>query len=167
MARSLGRTNIDNKRARSKPPERQDKDSDISVSNSEISDTRSKSGFMYLPVNFSTTQISAWLDTGSTINLMSHELFDRLPANNKVHVDYCHESIVLASNQHISIDYVAQVKGVISGRQQSFNVYVLKDTAHPLILGTEYMRNDGVTLNFDTMSVNSTSATVRSRKKSC
>ena len=165
MARSLGRTNIDNKRARSKPPERQDKDSDISVSNSEISDARSKSGFMYLPVNFSTTQISALLDTGSTINLMSHELFDRLPANNKVHVDYCHESIVLANNQHISIDYVAQVKGVINGRQQSFNVYVLKDTAHPLILGTEYMRNNGVTLNFDTISVNSTSATVRSRKK--
>ena len=167
MARSLGWTNIDNKRARSKPPEQQDKDSDISVSNAEISDARSKSGFMYLPVNFSTTQISALLDTGSTINLMLHELFDRLPANIKVHVDYCHESIVLANNQHISIDYVAQVKGVISGRQQSFNSYVLKDTAHPLILGTEYMRNNGVTLNFDTMSVNSTRATVRSRKRSC
>ena len=120
---------------------------------------------MYLHVNFSTTQISALLDSGSSINLMSRELFDRLPHSNKVHVDHCHESIVLANNQHISIDYIAQVKGIIGSRQQSFNVYVLKDTAHPLILGTEYMRNNGVTLNFDTMSVNAASATVRSRKR--
>ena len=120
---------------------------------------------MYLHVNFSTTQISALLDSGSSINLMSRELFDRLPLSNKVHVDHCHESIVLANNQHISIDYIAQVKGVIGSRQQSFNVYVLKDTAHPLNLGTEYMRNNGVTLNFDTMSVNAASATVRSRKR--
>ena len=50
---------------------------------------------MYLPLSFSTTRISALSDCGSTINLMSHELFDRLPLNNKVHVDHCHESIVL------------------------------------------------------------------------
>ena len=165
-ARSLGRTNVDNKRARSKPPERQEKvRNDISISNSEISDSQSKSGFMYLHVSFSTTQISALLDSGSTINLMSRDLFDRLPLNNKVHVDHCHESIVLANNQQISIDYIAQVKGVIGSRQQSFNVNVLKDTAHQMILGTEYMRNNGVMLNFDNMSLNATSATVRYRKR--
>ena len=120
---------------------------------------------MYLLLNFSTTQISALLDSASTINLMSQELFDRLPLNNKVHVDHCHESIVLANNQQISIDYIAQVKGVISSRQQSFNVYVLKDTAHPLILGTEYMHKDRVTLDFDTMSVNATGATVPYQKR--
>ena len=59
-----------NQCARSKPPERQEKGSnDVSISNSEISDSQSKSGFMYLPVIFSTTQISALLDSGSTINL--------------------------------------------------------------------------------------------------
>ena len=57
---------------------------------------------MYLPVNFSSTQISALLDTGSTINLMSHELFDRLPVNNKAHVDYCHESNRKAMNRNWS-----------------------------------------------------------------
>ena len=159
-------TNVDSNPARLKPPERQEKRRyDISISNSEISDSQSKSGFMFLPLNFSTTQISALLDLASTINLTSRGLFNRLPLNNKVHVDHCHKSVVLAKNQQISIEYIAQVKGVISSRQQSFNVYVLKDTTHPLILGTEYMRNNGVTLNFDTMSVSATSATVCYRKR--
>ena len=62
---------------------------------------------MYLPVSFSTTQISALLDTGSSINLMSHKIFDKLSSSNKLHVDYCHESIVFANNQEIGIDCVA------------------------------------------------------------
>ena len=48
---------------------------------------------------------------------------------------------------------------------QSFTVYVLQGTSNPLILGTEYMRIHGVTLNFDKMSVHATSTTVRSKKK--
>ena len=92
-------TNVDSNRSRLKPPERQEKQRyDNSVSNSENSDSQSKSGFMYLPLSFSTTRISTLSDSGSTINLMSHELFDRLPLNNKVHVDHCHESIVLDNN---------------------------------------------------------------------
>ena len=91
---------------------------------------------MHLHVNFSTTQVSALLDSGSSINLMSRELFDRLPLGNKVHVDHCHESIVLANNQQISIDYITQVKGVIGSRQQSFNVYVLKTGSTTICLHT-------------------------------
>ncbi|MCG8047543.1 MAG: reverse transcriptase family protein, partial [Candidatus Thiodiazotropha endolucinida] len=135
------------------------------VSNSVISDYQSESGFMFLPVTFSSKQISALLDTGSSINLMSQELFDNISSRNKMRVEYCNESIVLANNQEVSINCVAEVSAVISGQQQSFTVYVLQGTSHPLILGTEYMRTHGVTLNFDKMSVHATSTTVRSKKK--
>ena len=125
------------------------------VSNSILSDLQSESGFIFLPVKFSSKQISALLDTGSSINLMSQELFDNISPRNKLQIEYCNESIVLANNQEIGINCVAKVSAVISGQQQSFTVYVLQGTSHPLILGTEYMRTHGVTLNFDNLSVQS------------
>lgn len=134
-------------------------------SSSVFNDVCNDSGFMYLPVNFSSSQVSALLDTGSSINLMSQELFDMLNYRNKVHVNYCDETIVLANNQEISINCFATVSAVISGQQQTFSVYVLKDTSNPLILGTEYLRTHGVTLNFDKMSVNASSSVFRSKKK--
>ena len=84
---------------------------------------------------------------------MSQELFDNISPRNKLQIEYCNESIVLANNQEIGINCVAKVSAVISGQQQSFTVYVLQGTSHPLILGTEYMRTHGVTLNFDNLSV--------------
>ena len=79
---------------------------------------------MYLPINFQTCHVSALLDTGSSINLMSQELFDKLSSRNKISVEYCNESIILANNQAIRIDCIAQVSAVISGQQQTFSVYV-------------------------------------------
>jgi hypothetical protein len=62
--------------------------------------------------------------------------------------------IVLANNQEIQIDGIATITGIIEGIQTSFDVYVLKDTSHSLLLGTEYLRPNGVILNFNSLSVN-------------
>ena len=107
-------------------------------------------------MKFSSKPISALLDTGSLINLMSQELFDNISPRNKLQVEYCNTSIVLAKNQGIGVNCVAKVSAVISRQQQSFTVYGLQGTSHPLILGTEYMRTHNVTLNFDKMSVHET-----------
>lgn len=153
-----------NARARSRATERQDH---VSANSSTVSSTMTSDNqnFMYLHVGFSSKQISALLDTGSSINLMSQELFDSISTKHKLQVERCDESIVLANNQTIAINCVAEISAVISGQQQSFTAYVLQGTSHPLILGTEYMRTHGVTLNFDKMSVHASSAVVRSKKK--
>ena len=144
------------------PPERTNKVSDNHIS---TNDSPYDFGYMYLPINFQTCHVSALLDTGSSINLMSQELFDKLGSTNKIRVEYCNESIILANNQAIRIDCIAQVSAVISGQQQTFSVYVLHDTSHPLILGTEYMRTHGVTLDFNKMSVHAANSSVRSKKR--
>ena len=77
------------------------------------------------------------MDTGRSINLMFYFLYNSL-----------------ANNQEIQIDDIATVTGIIEGNQTSFDVYILKDTSHPLILVTVYLRSNGVILNFNSLSVN-------------
>ena len=77
------------------------------------------------------------MDTGRSINLMFYFLYNSL-----------------ANNQEIPIDDIATVTGIIEGNQTSFDVYILKDTSHPLILVTVYLRSNGVIFNFNSLSVN-------------
>ena len=73
--------------------------------------------------------------------------------------------IILANNQEIQIDGIATITGIIEGNQTSFDVYVLKDTSHSLLLGTEYLRPNGVILNFNSLSVNVSKSKIVSPKR--
>ena len=99
--------------------------------------------------------MSALLDTGSSINLMSYFLYNSLSKKYKSELlTVTNNKIILANNQEIQIDDIATITGIIEGNQTSFDVYVLKDTSHSLLLGTEYLRSNGVILNFNSLSVN-------------
>ena len=74
-------------------------------------------------MKFSSKPISALLNTGNLINLMSQELFDNISPRNKLQVEYCNASIVLAKNQEIGVNCVAKVSAVISRQQQSYRVH--------------------------------------------
>ena len=73
--------------------------------------------------------------------------------------------IILANNQEIQIDGIATITGIIEGNQTSCYVYVLKDTSHSLILGTEYLRSNGVIINFNSLSVNFSKSKIVSPKR--
>jgi hypothetical protein len=98
--------------------------------------------------------VSALLDTVSSINLMSYFLYNSLSKKYKSELlTVTSNKIVLANNQEIQIDGIATITGIIEGNQTSFDVYVLKDTSHSLLLDTEYLRPNGVILNFSSLSV--------------
>lgn len=96
-------------------------------------------------------KVAALVDTGSSINIMSSELFRSLPS-------YCQLSfrphvvskITLANNQQIAIEGTAIVKIKIphSSQKQSILVYILKQTSHPFILGIDYLRSHGIIIDF-------------------
>lgn len=122
---------------------------------------------MFLDVQFGSCNVSALLDTGSSVNLMSLSLFESLSDKNKTHVYSCHDSIVLANNQDVKITCTAKVSACVNGCKQMFDVYVLDNTSHPLILGTAYLKTHGIVLNFDQMCINAnaSNAVIRCKKR--
>ena len=120
---------------------------------------------MFLEVIFDKSSISALLDTGSSINLMSQDLFNSIPRKYKYNVSSCNENIVLANNQPVNISCTAGVSATVNGCIQTFDVYVLDQTSHPLILGTDYLKRNGTVLNFDKMSVSDSRSLIHSQQK--
>ena len=114
---------------------------------------------------FDKSSISALSDTGSSINLMSQNLFNSIPRKYKYNVSSCNESIVLANNQPVNISCTAVVTATVNGCIQTSGVYVLDQTSDPLILGTDYLKRNGTVLNFDKMSVSDSRSLIHFKQK--
>jgi len=115
---------------------------------SKDSVSKCSSHFLYLQIQFN-CKVSALLDTGSAINLMSYFLYNSLSKKYKSELlTVTNNKKCLANNQEIQIDGIATITGIIEDNQTSFDVYVLKDTSHPLILGTEYLRSNWCNIKF-------------------
>ncbi|XP_053388085.1 uncharacterized protein LOC128551301 [Mercenaria mercenaria] len=113
------------------------------------SNPHNDNNFLYLQVLFHHREISALLDTGSSINLMSRKLFESLPVHNKSSLTPVDSSnIVLANNQSVNIDGISSISCFVQGHRKEFDVYVLKDTSHPLILGTHFIKSNKLILDF-------------------
>ena len=101
-------------------------------------DHNSAGEFMYMPVNIKGMQVAALLDTGSSINIISKSLFDKLPHNGKFNFRSGSEQTVnLANNQSVCIFGTASilVQTPCSSRVHSISVYILNIASHALILG--------------------------------
>ena len=109
----------------------------------------SNSNFLYVHAQFPNCNISAMLDSGSSINLMSKKLYEFLPdrAKSKL-IPITDDNIVLANNQQIKITGFSKVYGKIQGQQHSVDVYILEDTSHPFILGANYCKFGNFRENF-------------------
>lgn len=97
--------------------------------------------FMYMPVNIKGMQVTALLDTGSSINIISKSLYDKLSLKSKSNFRTCSEqSVKLANNQSVCVFGTASisVQTPCSSRVHSIFVYILDCASHPLILGTCY-----------------------------
>ena len=126
----------------------------------------SNSNFLYVHAQFPNCNISAMLDSGSSINLMSKKLYEFLPdrAKSKL-VPITDDNIVLANNQQIKITEFSKVYGKIQGKQHSVDMYVLEDTPHPFILGANYMQQHGLKLDFSTQTVWSNTCKISAKKR--
>ena len=68
--------------------------------------------FMYMPVYVNNVHISALIDTGSSVNIMSRDVYDSIPNSCKLPIDQstCSE-VLLANNAKLVIDGTAKVSG--------------------------------------------------------
>ncbi|CAG2242616.1 unnamed protein product [Mytilus edulis] len=76
----------------------------------------SDSKFLYLTVRFDSLKVSALVDTGSSVNIISEQLYDSLPYSKKSDFNAdVRESIVLANSQKIEVvEGLVISKGVVS-----------------------------------------------------
>lgn len=105
-----------------------------------------------MPVRISNHKISALIDTGSSINVISVQLYNSIPDSFKTKFTATNEYIILANNQRVQIYGTADIKVSTPNGKHWINVYILAQTSHPLILGTSYLISHKVILDFTDLS---------------
>lgn len=144
MARSLGRQ-ITRARQQSRSPSSIKKScnnveiDEYNISNTEYSsddEIESVPKFLYMHVKISNLEISALIDTGSSIKVMSQQSYNSIPATHKSNFKSPFETITLANNQCVIIFGTSDIKITVSQGKHWIPVYIMSQTSHPLILGT-------------------------------
>ena len=114
---------------------------------------KKRSKFLYLTVRFESMRVSALVDTGSSVNIISEQLYNSLPYSKKFNFKSdVSDSIVLANNEKVAIVGTAVVKMNISGVNHNVFTYILKLSSHPIILGTNYLMENKMVLDFSQMT---------------
>jgi hypothetical protein len=111
---------------------------------------------VYLPVSIGSVSVSALLDSGSTINIVSSKFYDSLGSSSKSGILNSQNSkVTLANGQNVNVLGAARIKLQITKTEQSvfIPVYVLRELSHPLILGTQFLMSMGIVLNFKSLCV--------------
>ena len=163
----LMRPNTPSSDEQSDSAEGDDTDSDNSVDDKLFDNLKVDShgsNFLFMSVVIGNMKVSALLDTGSSINLISKYLYDRIPGSCKSLIDTNLQSLItLANNSQVNVEGQCHVKVKLGkyGEKHRIPVYVISETSHPFILGTEFMNAKKITLNFADRQVSSTSCTVK------
>lgn len=119
----------------------------LKEADSEIYSNEQNDPFMYMPVKCGETNIAALIDTGSSINILSVDLFNSLPENCKSRIYPFHEEIKLANGHHIKIIGTADLK-IRTDKVHTIKTYLLPKTSHPMILGINYLRSKHISIIF-------------------
>lgn len=83
--------------------------------------------FMYMDVIIKGTKVTALLDTGSSINIISKSLYEKLPSQNKSSFRSCGEQTVkLTNNQFVRVFGTASIlmQAPCSPTEHSIFVYI-------------------------------------------
>jgi len=123
--------------------------------------------FIYMNVKIVGRNVTALLDTGSSVNIMSYDLFKALPTKCKSCMRTSDISIVLAKGQKVNILGIATVSVQTSGNpcKHNISVYILKESSHPLILGTKYYTDHSTAIDFSKFGFNEKIKKVKIRCK--
>ena len=97
---------------------------------------------------------------------MSETLYNSLPYCCKYPIDTANkDSVKLANNQTVEIQGTTYVIMKAQGEKHKILVYVMKQSSNPLILGTGYLIDNQITINFGNLSVSQKNAYVRCSKR--
>ncbi|VDI21012.1 Hypothetical predicted protein [Mytilus galloprovincialis] len=121
-----------------------------------------KDKFLYITVLFGDLRIAALVDTGSSINVISKSLYDSISDRHKLYFEQLSESeIRLANNDKIRINGISKLQATIHQKNEIIETYIIPKTSHPLILGTEYLRENKIVLDFSDFSCNQKTVPVK------
>ncbi|CAG2200046.1 unnamed protein product [Mytilus edulis] len=125
-----------------------------------------KDKFLYITVLFGDLRIAALVDTGSSINVISKSLYDSISDRHKLYFEQLSESeIRLANNDKIRINGISKLQATIHQKNEIIETYIIPKTSHPLILGTEYLRENKIVLDFSDFSCNQKTVPVKTVKR--
>lgn len=106
---------------------------------------------LYLYLHFQDVKIASLLDSGSTTNLMSFALYNRLPNSVKSALkEFSLDKLELANGSFITMLGTARVKVYVPRLHIHLYVvfHVLEQTSQPVILGTQFLAQSGISLGF-------------------
>ena len=140
-----------------------------SANNSEFHDSKdtdkdtasvSSNNFLYVHVQFPNSNVSALLDSGSSINLMSKQFYESLPSHVKSTLSPLPG---LANNQEIHICGLAQIQATVN--KAKHNIDVIEETSHPLLLGVQYLKQHGIKLDFSSKTLQFAKCKIYNKKQ--
>ena len=123
-----------------------------------------ESKFIYMPVKINHLSVAALIDSGSSINIVSQSFYNLIPDTCKSMIQPISEKIVLANNQCVNIIGKCNIKIQAAHGKYWIPTYVLNQSSHPLILGTNFLISKKIVLDFSQMSMSSKTVKVKSQK---
>ena len=84
------------------------------------------SKYLYLPDKFYSNTVAALIDTGSSVNFISSELYNSIPHKLKTSINtYTRDTLMLANAQKISVVGTATIQVSVNNERHKINVYIL------------------------------------------
>ena len=97
---------------------------------------------------------------------MSKQFYESLPSNVKSTLSPLPgDKIILANNQEIHSCGLAQIQATVNKANHNIDVYVIKETSHPLLLGVQYLKQHGIKLDFSSKTVQFTKCKIYTKKR--
>lgn len=116
-----------------------------------MSDSDPVGYLLYLFLHFNDFKVAALLDSGSTTNLMSFSLYSHLPKSVKSALrPLSFDKLELANGSLITMLGTTRVKLYVPRLHKHMHVvfHVLEQTSQPVILGTHFLAQSGISLSF-------------------
>ena len=136
----------------------------LSTDDTSSENSENFSKCLYMAVKIANLEVSALIDTGSSVNVMSQQFFNTIPDSYKSKFNASMDKITLANNQSIQIYGISDVKITVPQGKHWIHVYILAQTSHPLILGTNYLFSKKIVLDFSQQTVHSKTFKVSTSK---
>jgi hypothetical protein len=128
-------------------------------------DNTNTPSFLYIPVQFDQMRVAALIDTGSSICVLSKDLYNQLPERFRLSFEQVNQDIRLANNRTVEVFGLAKILVEVPQEKREIDVYILPFTSHPLILVTGFLKNNNIVLDFSDNTFNVKSARVHSHKR--
>lgn len=110
-------------------------------------------------------RVAALIDTGSSICVISKDLFNQLPERFKLSFEQVNQEIRLANNSTVDVFGLAKILVEVPQGKREIDTYILPFTSHPLIFGTQFLKENNIVLDFSNNTFNVKSANVKSYKR--